>query len=351
MLNEEDATRLSTIRATTAATVRQAIGDVSEVALLDAPNQRNVGDSLIWAGELAYLKRLGVRIAYASDTRSFDEKRFRRAHPSGVVLLHGGGNFGDLWPSHQEHRESLTRALPDYRFVQLSQSIFFGSEERAAKADRIIGAHPDFQLLTRDRLSLARAERQLPSIRSAYCPDMALGWDSDLAGEEAVPREEILVIAREDKEQASGLHRVGENWIAGLKTRVTDWTSYREDPLDWRVARSLATLNHKAIAARRKLGLPLPTLSSKRMLQTLSSINAINVWGATKLYSSARVVVVDRLHAHILALLLGIDHVVLDNNYRKLGSVFDEYTGAFTTANYATSVPEARQLVLRAVEE
>jgi pyruvyl transferase EpsO len=36
------------------------------------------------------------------------------------------------------------------------------------------------------------------------------------------------------------------------------------------------------------------------------------------LLASGRVVVADRLHAHILCLLLGIPHVVLDNNYGKL---------------------------------
>jgi pyruvyl transferase EpsO len=44
-----------------------------------------------------------------------------------------------------------------------------------------------------------------------------------------------------------------------------------------------------------------------------------------QLLGSARVVITDRLHAHILSLLLGIPHVILDNNYGKLRHFCDTW--------------------------
>ena len=270
MLTSTDAEHLEQIRDRTATVLREAIGDARDVAVLDAPNQRNVGDSLIWEGELAYLERLGLRIRYVSDLNGFDAAALRRALPrDGVVLLHGGGNFGDLWLGHQLHREQLAAELTDYRIVQLSQSIFFGDESRAAEANRIIGAHPDFRVLIRDELSMARAEKLLPDVARTYCPDMALGYQA--AFPEGLRRapSEVLVIARADKESASGLRQIPQDWLSPYPVRVTDWGLHRSDPLDWRVARLLARLNHKLVAVRRRLGIPVPPLPQSIMHQRL----------------------------------------------------------------------------------
>jgi pyruvyl transferase EpsO len=43
--------------------------------------------------------------------------------------------------------------------------------------------------------------------------------------------------------------------------------------------------------------------------------------------AAGRVVVTDRLHAHLLSLLLGIPHGVLDNSYGKLFRFLDAWTG------------------------
>ena len=49
-------------------------------------------------------------------------------------------------------------------------------------------------------------------------------------------------------------------------------------------------------------------------------------------------------------MLLGIGHVMLDNNYRKLGAVFDDYTGVFSTATYCTDLGEARARLQQILE-
>ncbi|KQQ49729.1 hypothetical protein ASF68_18030 [Plantibacter sp. Leaf314] len=342
-LSHADAEYLRTLREATEHTLRDAIGDTVDVALLDAPNQTNVGDSLIWAGEIAYFRRLGLRIRYIADIATFDPAALRRAMPSGVVLLHGGGNFGDLWMGHQNHRERIVKELPDYRVVQLSQSIYFASEARAAQADEIIGKHPDFRLLLRDSLSMERAAKQLPSLQPVFCQDMALGFDPP-AQERSARGTDVLVIARRDKEAMSGLHDVGDDWGDGLSVTSTDWHSEGWLAVRYRTARRLMKLHHFLVRVRRRLGWT-PTLPQWAVQRLITSLNVINITGALRWYAAADIVVVDRLHAHVLALLLGIDHVALDNNYRKIGAVFDDYTGRFSTANYATDTAVAKATV------
>jgi len=45
-----------------------------------------------------------------------------------------------------------------------------------------------------------------------------------------------------------------------------------------------------------------------------------------KLLSSAEFVITDRLHGHILCLLLGIPHIALDNSYGKLSGFISTWT-------------------------
>jgi len=349
VLNEADRAYLEGLRTTTTTVLREAIGSARDVAVLDAPNQRNVGDSLIWAGELAYFERLGVRVRYVSDLSGYNAGDLRKAMPSGVVLLHGGGNFGDLWPGHQKHREQIARDLPDYRIVQLPQSIYFRDEERATSANTIIGGHPDFRLLVRDSESMSRARRQLPAVPATYCHDMALGYAPSGSDDRRDARR-VLVIARADVERSSGLYDLDPGWLPGAELIKTDWGPGAGWPeRRWQAARAVTRADRRIARLRRRRRVPGARSVHSAATRAVTTLNKINVDGAIELYATAGLVVVDRLHAHVLAGLLGIEHIVLDNNYRKIGAVFDEYTGGLSTAHYATSLDEARDMAMQAV--
>jgi pyruvyl transferase EpsO len=350
VLNPADVAHLDAMRTATASTLRSVIGDVTDVARLDVPNQRNAGDSLIWAGEVAYFERLALRVRYVADLRSYDPRALRRALPSGVVLIHGGGNLGDLWLGHQRHRERIVADLPDYPIVQLPQSVYFQSSARAEQANAVLGAHPRFRLLARDSLSLQRAGADLPDVDAQFCYDMALGFQPPRADRPRADGRRVLVIARADREQASGLQSTADDWIPGATTARTDWHNSGWEAGWWHALRLAARGHHQLVRGTRRLGLHPAGLPNGLARRILSSINDVNISSALELYSRADVVVVDRLHAHILAALLGIEHVVLDNNYRKISAAYEDYTGTFTTAHYATDVGAARALTIKSLD-
>ncbi|MGO2188051.1 MAG: polysaccharide pyruvyl transferase family protein [Microbacterium gubbeenense] len=349
MINERDQQELEKVRAQTLSVLKQVLGDAQEVVILDAPNQRNIGDSLIWEGELAYLRELGIRIVYVTDIRGYDARDVRRRLPrDGVVLLHGGGNFGDLWEGHQKLRERVVRDLPEYKIVQLSQSIYFAREERAVQANDVLSGHDDFTVLIRDSLSLERAAQQLPGINVVFCPDMALGYspDPELFDGSGQASPEALVIARADHESASGLSAVNADWLQGRDFLMTDWAEVAGKSSAWKRARRLAWLDWQMKRVRRKTGIPIPILPATSMFRALEVINRRNVEDAILLYAGRKGIVVDRLHAHVLASLMGIENVLLDNNYKKLGGVFDDYTGRLSTATYAIGLDNARNALV-----
>jgi pyruvyl transferase EpsO len=60
-----------------------------------------------------------------------------------------------------------------------------------------------------------------------------------------------------------------------------------------------------------------------------------------EMLASARVVITDRLHGHILSVLLGIPHVILDNSYGKLSSFYDTWMTEVDNVHRADSPTEA----------
>jgi exopolysaccharide biosynthesis protein PssK len=61
-----------------------------------------------------------------------------------------------------------------------------------------------------------------------------------------------------------------------------------------------------------------------------------------RLLARGKVVVTDRLHGHILSLLLGIPHVLLDNSYGKLRHFHETWTWSMPRVRWVESSAEAR---------
>lgn len=143
------------------------------VAILDFPDIRNCGDSAIWLGEMAYLKdRYGKRPAYVSRVNDFSPDDLERVMPTGPIFIHGGGNFGDIWPAHQDFRERVLERFPNRQVIQFPQSIHYNSQARLDESARIIGRHKNFVLLVRDEESKEFAHKHFDCV-VRLCPDMA----------------------------------------------------------------------------------------------------------------------------------------------------------------------------------
>ncbi|WP_432570301.1 polysaccharide pyruvyl transferase family protein [Kineococcus sp. SYSU DK005] len=111
----------------------------ARVALLDFPGHRNVGDSLIWLGERRLLARAGTRVAYTCEHHSLREGALRRRSGTAPVLLHGGGNFGDVWPQYPRFREGVTAAYSSMARQNLAAGVRTFSRGRVVVTDRLHG--------------------------------------------------------------------------------------------------------------------------------------------------------------------------------------------------------------------
>lgn len=311
-------------RALLLATFGPLVAGASAVALLDFPDHGNVGDSVLWLGALAGLKAVGApRPVYTCDTSTYDRKALARAIGDGTILLNGGGNFGDLWERHQLFRERVVRDFPDNRIVQLPQSVHFESAGALARSRAIFNAHEHVTLLVRDTDSLDLVRREFRAT-SHLVPDMAFALGA--LQRTSTPTRDILWLKRADKEDL---------FVGSGGPDVIDWLDEERTPL---IAWS-DRLRYEAgeRAWLRPIGWPLLAMTQQRLAKQRMA-------RGIALLSPARVVVTDRLHGHIVSLLLGIPHVVLDNSYGKVHRFVWAWTSVSPLVRLAHSSGEASAL-------
>jgi pyruvyl transferase EpsO len=290
------------------------------MAIVDFPDIRNVGDSAIWLGELAYLaKRKATNLAYVSRMRDFSEAELQARAPTGPIFIHGGGNFGDIWLPHQDFRERVMKRWPGRPVVQFAQSIHFGSPARAEQTARVISKHGNFTLFVRDEASKEFSEKHF-DCRVLLCPDMAVCLGALKAPS---PDMGVLAMLRGDREKA-GSH----DFSAHPHLAVEDWVT--EPWLPIRVAKAIGAAG------------ALRTFDPMRM--RLSRFNAAanqRLGRGLRQIGRARAIVTDRLHVHVLSLLLGKPHAVLDNSYGKIAGFMGAFSGGTNLSYRAKSLADA----------
>jgi pyruvyl transferase EpsO len=166
---------------------------------------------------------------------------------------------------------------------------------------------------------LALAEREF-GIDVRLCPDMAFALD-------ALPRRQpitdVVILARTDREASLP--------PAQTEVKTVDWLT--DDP-------SIAI----DLERRLRFSNRLPWLR-RRLYKRLAFER---VRRGCDLLGQGRAVVTDRLHAHILCLLMNIPHVLLDNAYGKLSAFYNTWTRSSPLArfesDFAQAIVKARSL-------
>lgn len=322
-----DALLLDSLRQRVHEEVRQAVPR-GPVALLDFPDYANPGDSAIWLGALECLRALGFDPpAYTSDQRTFDEASLRRALPRGTILFTGGGNLGDLWPRHQAFRERVLRGFPDHAIVQLPQSIHFDDPAALESARVAFTEHANVTLMVRDQRSMQVATEQL-GCATRFSPDLAFCLPK--LPERPAPSVDVLRLYRTDHESSRASQTSAHatvDWVDDLATPLRKFVWMAGDS---RIKRRFSFFES---TYRQILSACYPRLAEQRLRRGFD------------LLGSARLVATDRLHGHILAVLLGVSHIVIGDRNGKVRGFYDAWTSTSTAARWADSVDDAERMI------
>lgn len=303
-------------------------------ALLDFPDYSNVGDSAIWLGETAWLRRLvGAMPAYACRLE-LDDGALERLVPEGPILLNGGGNFGDIWPAHQRFRERVLERWPGRPVIHMPQSIHFLDPSAIDRTAKIIARHGRFTLLVRDHPSFELATKHF-DCEVKLCPDMAFCLGAQQRPQTA--DSPVLMLMRTDTEKSTRSLEPGQvpaDWI------IDDWLVDDADLYP-------RTLRETRLQALASLS-PARLSRASREVWFMENLARRRFERGVKLLSRARFIVTDRLHVHILSTLLGIPHVFLDNSYGKIRRFSEAFETRWTGVSNVETLDEAIAIARRA---
>lgn len=309
------------------------IGD-EPYALLDFPDHTNVGDSAIWAGEMTYLRRRCRRDPSYVCAHNVDWTALAKALPNGPILLHGGGNFGDIWPTYQHFREDVLDRNPDRTVIQLPQSIQFDDPTNLRRAAKAIARHKSFVLLVRDQASYDLAINNFDCVVK-LCPDMAFCLGPIVPPRS--PTSSYVFLLRTDKEATAEDAR--STFTLPDDAVVCDWLL--EPPNTRRRAKLLWGLAALKSGDLRQLD-PMA-----RRISYYDHLTDLRIGRGVAILSQGRELICDRLHAHIIGTLLDLPQIVLDNNYGKISRFMDTWQSDWAGIRRAASLSVALEEIVR----
>lgn len=279
----------------------------SEYLLLEVPNHMNVGDYLIWQGELDYLATLPYRRIGMSTSLNFT---CHDIDNDVVILFNGGGSFGDVWPDSLEFKLKVVEYYKRNRIVFFPQSVQFNDVDIERRALSILQSHPNLIVCARDAYSYGYLKKS--GISTRLIPDMAFYMNMDRFSASPELFSDLFVV-RNDREQNPANEIEAAVLMSGDRI-VSDWPTIDGHML-WTRAFCLFSLTVGRFGVLRWV----TEFVLNRFIRNL----VCRV--GCKFVDSAKVVHTTRLHAGILALMRGKRVVLYDNSYGKLARFYDTW--------------------------
>ena len=337
--------------------LHQALANIpnfKNCALLDYPNYPNIGDHLIWLGSVLYLKNvLKTKISYTACPKSFSDVVMDKKIGVMPIFLNGGGNLGDLWPGCQDFREKIIKQYKDRPIIILPQTIYFSREEALEQSAKVFNEHPDLTIFARDDMSFSIAQQAFFKCKVYKAPDMAFQMVGlPKTSLNPTRSSQILYLCRKDREM-NYKFKLRNIPIANLD--VDDWISFNwmsKIPKDWIYIPGLVGL----IREGWQRGFKTPReWGSRQVWQWLhpeaSVFNQVyrpqlhrKSWGYmhSGIYQlqAYDLVITNRLHVHILCLILNIPHILLPGSYYKIPAFYHTWTSQIPFCHLIEDVDE-----------
>lgn len=283
---------------------------------LDLPFHDNSGDALIWQGTLDYLSNLKYKNlgSYSVETFTFPD-----LDKSTIILLHGGGNFGDLYGYFHNFKMKVIENYPKNKIIFLPQTIFYQNDDNFNKDMELLNSHENLVFCARDIVSYSMLNKfKNTNIALELLPDMAFCINENLLVGKTSNRK--LYMKRIDKE---------------LNTKFLNLT--KEDDFD--LIADWPTYSQPATFIMKKMKFLLKLLDhSKREKKYLTPyiIQYTNWYGnnifrkhivkqAIDFINSYGTIETTRLHGGILSVLLGKKVILLDNSYGKNSNFYNSW--------------------------
>ena len=208
----------------------------NDYVYLDLPYHPNIGDTLIWEGTREFLKTLPYKCLYYASKDSF---RYRKLSSNVIILLHGGGNFGDLYRLHSEFRKKIIELYSNNRVIILPQTVFYEDMSLLKGDVEFYSHHPNVTICAREKYSYDFLTTHFKN-KILLLPDMAFCLNIDKFN---ILKDEnrLLYLKRTDKELSKN------DAVSGIPENAEqhDWPTYERHYDEFDRIERFACLLHK----------------------------------------------------------------------------------------------------------
>lgn len=263
----------------------------ASVLLIATPSHTNLGDHAIACAEKCLLEDLGLR-GRVMELQRFQYECLRTLLPAlvrenALIVIDGGGNVGTLWPEEDAKMRDIIMRFPHNPIVVFPQTVYFSNDAQGcASRKEFAGAYScrsNVTFMCRDRASFKAVRTLTPDLRCLLVPDIVTYLGS--VGDIATLRSDVLLCLRDDLErELSDADRLA----------IVDAVSACNEPIR------------------------LTTTHAKKRVGPLKRRQALaRKWAE---FSSAKLVITDRLHGMVFAALTSTPCLALDNSSHKVSA-------------------------------
>lgn len=261
------------------------------IYLIGTPTHPNLGDQAIAIAEIKYLKSVlpDYRIHEITDEDYYAQFFClkRTISKQDKIILHGGGNMGIQYYSHEKIRLHVVKHFLNNKIIIFPQSVDYGKtsigKRKMMKTVRIFQKHMDLHIIAREKYSYEILKKYFKNIDIIFVPDIVLTLDKQNS---RVKRNKIILCLREDCER-----KLSDD----VQNRLREYFSQKENVIE--------------------IDMTLDT-----RIEPDQRINILEKrW---KLFQEARYVITDRLHGMIFSIITGTPCIVFENYNHKIKGVY-----------------------------
>jgi pyruvyl transferase EpsO len=280
--------------------------------LFDLPYHTNIGDVLIWEGEVQFLEQFkDYKLLYSCNSITC---RYPDLSENTIIFLHGGGNFGDIWRDTHKFKEKVINRYPNNKIIIFPQTVWYNNKNLLLYDAEIFSKHKNLIICARDNRSYKILNNYFSTNTILLVPDMAFCISTDRLKQYQHESKDnkILLLRRTDRELRDNYDSV---IIENKDVTVFDWPSIEKNTISSLLLNGLLRICKKMNFL---FSVFTNYYASNYFKYNMIKLGAKFIYQYEKIYTT-------RLHAAILCCLLEKPFILIDNSYGKNRSFFETW--------------------------
>lgn len=265
------------------------------IFIIATPRHSNLGDHAIVYAELKLLRDIGLaeRVVEISNVDYLNNKNLIRQYilNEDILIIDGGGNMGTLWPAEDDKITEIVDTYSNNVIIIFPQTCFYlpvpESNDRLQRNRKVYQQAKRLIITLRDQASYEFCVNNFVGVRFICIPDIVL-YINDLEIRKKNHRNGVLLCFRDDLEKVIS---------------------------DLEIMRVINRLKQQGLIYNKTSTLAHNSVSKKHRNSEL-----LKKWDE---FSSAKLVITDRLHGMIFAAITGTPCLAIDNLSCKVSGVYN----------------------------